>query len=198
VTRAVNWYDVVVVAALLYGVWSGLRAGLMGEIIRVIGLVLMVVLAIKLYEPAGGWVKSHSQLSDETAYLLSFISIAVAVYLISVAARLATHRRMQQLRMGALVENVGGGFAGVVRMAIVMAWVAVVLSLSGGESLQRSVGVESRFGSFVIHQLPVLQSVVEKSLPSNDWFTQSAKRRAETNYESDGATNTNTSTNNNK
>ena len=41
-----------------------------------------------------------------------------------------------------------------------MAWVTVVLSLSGGDSLQRNVGVESRFGSFVIHQLPVLQSVV--------------------------------------
>jgi len=198
VTRAVNWYDVVVVVALLYGMWSGLRAGLMGEIIRVIGLVLMVVLAIELYEPAGNWINNHSQLSDEAAYLLSFISIAVIVYLISVAVRLASHRHMKRLKLNALVENVGGGFAGVIRMAIVMAWVAVVLSLSGGESLQRSVGVESRFGSFVVHQLPALQSVVQKSLPSNDWFTQSAKRRAETNYENDGATNTITSTNNNK
>jgi uncharacterized membrane protein required for colicin V production len=192
VTPAVNWYDLVVVVALLYGVWSGLRAGLMGEIIRVIGLVLMIVLALELYQPAGDWLKNHSQLSDEAAHLLAFVSIAAVVYLISLAARLAMHRRMQQLKLGALVENVGGAFAGVVRMTVIMAWVTVVLSLSGGEFLRRSVGAESRFGSFVVGQLPALKSVVGKSLPRNMWLMQDLKRRAEPNYEEGGATNTNT------
>jgi len=153
---------------------------------------LMVVLAIELYEPAGDWVKNHSQMSDTTAYLLSFISIAVVVYLLSVAVRLATHRRMRQLELAAMVENVGGGFAGVIRMAVVMLWVTVVLSLSGGESLQRSVAVESQFGSFVVHRLPALESVVKKSMPSKDWLADAEKRRAETDYEKDGATNTST------
>jgi uncharacterized membrane protein required for colicin V production len=49
----VNWYDVVVVIALLYGVWSGVRAGLTGEVIRVVGLILMVVVALASYQSAG-------------------------------------------------------------------------------------------------------------------------------------------------
>lgn len=186
-----NWYDVVVVIALLYGVWSGLRSGLMGEIIRVIGLVLMVVLALELQQPFGDWIKNHSQMSDETAYLLAFVSIAVVVYLISVAARLATHRHMQQMKLGALVENVGGGFAGVVRMTLIMAWVSVVLSLSSDGFLRRAVGTESRFGSFVVNQLPGLRSVVDKSLPGKTWVSQDLKRRPEPNLEEGGVTNAN-------
>jgi len=194
VTRAVNWYDVVVFVALLYGVWSGLRAGLMGEIIRVIGLVLMIALAFVLYRPVGDWIGDHSQWSDETAHLIAFVSIAVIVYLISLAVRLATHRHMQQMKLAALVENIGGAFAGVVRMTLIMAWLTVVLSLSGNEFFQRSVGRESRFGSLVVEQLPALKSTVEKSLPKKLWI-EDIKQPAEPHHEDAGATNSDTTTN---
>jgi len=193
VTRVVNWYDVVVVIALLYGVWSGVRAGLTGEVIRVVGLILMVVVALASYQSAGDWMAAHSMMPVETAELLAFLSIAVVVYLISMAVRLAMHRRMKEYRFSALVENVGGGCAGVVRMTVIMAWLTVVLSLSADPSLRRNIDSESCFGSFVVHQLPALQTVVEKSLPKNRWFTQELKRRPESNYEEAGATDTNRS-----
>ena len=192
VTQAVNWYDVVVAAALLYGVWSGLRAGLTGEIIRVVGLVLAVVLALTLYQPVGGWIWRRSQLFQETAQLVALVSIAVVVYLISVAARLATRRRMKEYKFSALLENVGGAFAGVIRMTVIMAWLTLILALSGGSLLGRSVNEESRFGSFVVRQLPALQSMVEKSALRQMRFMPDLKRPPEPNYDEGGATNTNT------
>ena len=191
-TRVVNWYDVVVVLALLYGVWSGVRAGLTGEVIRVIGLILMVAVALTSYQSAGNWMAGHSQMPVETAQLLAFVSIAVVVYLISVAVRLALHRRMLQYKFSALVENVGGGCAGVVRMTVIMAWLTVVLSLSANASVRRNIDGGSCFGSFIVHQLPALQSVVERSLPKSRWITQDLKRRPEPDYEEVGATDTNT------
>lgn len=191
-TRVVNWYDLVVVLALLYGVWGGVRAGLTGEVVRVIGLILMVVVALAAYQPVGDWIMEHSQRTDETAHLLAFVSIAVVVYLISVAVRFALHRRMQQYKFSALMENVGGGCAGVVRMTVIMAWLTVILSLSADEFLRRNIDVESCFGSFIVHHLPALQSVVERSLPKSRWFTQELKRRPEPSYEEGGATDTNT------
>jgi hypothetical protein len=152
----------------------------------------MVLLAVELYQPAGDWLQKHSQLTDETAHLLSFVSIAVVVYLLAVAARLATHRRMQRLEFGSLVENVGGAFAGVIRMTVIMAWVTVVLSLTNNEFLQRNVSGESRFGSFVVAQLPALQSVEEKTMPKKMWLLQDLKRPPDPNYEMGGTTDTNT------
>jgi uncharacterized membrane protein required for colicin V production len=192
VTQAVNWYDVVVAAALLYGVWSGLRVGLTGEIIRVVGLVLAVVLALTLYQPVGDWIWHRCQLSQETAQLVAFVSLAVVVYLISMAVRLATHRHMKQYKFSALLENVGGAFAGMVRMAVIMAWLTLILVLSGMSQLGRSVSEESRFGSFVVRQLPALQSVVQKSLPRQMRIMPDLKRQPEPNYDEVGATNTNT------
>src|SRR6266481_3080614 len=94
------------------------------------GLVLMFVVASAFDESVGDWLYMSSSLSDETAQLVAFVGIAVAVYLITLGIRLKTRQRMQELKVGALLENVGGGFAGVIRMMVFMAWVTVVLSLS--------------------------------------------------------------------
>jgi membrane protein required for colicin V production len=188
VPGTLNWYDFVVIVALLYGVWSGLRAGLTGEIIRVIGLVLMIVLAAEFYLPAGNWLQAHSRLGEEPAYLIAFVSIAVVVHLIALAARLATHKQMQKLKFAAMVENVGGSFAGVIRMAVIMMWLTVLLCLSNSDFWRQTAGEESRFGSFVINQLPAVNNMVKKSLPQKTWLSD-LKRRPEPNYEEAGSTN---------
>lgn len=184
-----NWYDLVVIGALLFGVWSGLRAGLSGEIIRVIGLVLMIVLAAEFYLPAGNWLRTHSQLGEEFAYLVAFVSIAVTVHLVALAVRLATHRQMQKLKFAAIVENVGGSFAGVIRMAVIMTWLTVLLCLSESHFWRRTAGEESRFGSFVVGHLPAVDAVVKKNFADKTWFLNDLKRRAEPNYEEAGSTN---------
>ncbi len=188
--QALNWYDFVVIVALLYGAWSGLRAGLTGEIIRVIGLVLMVVLAFQFYLTVGNWLQTHSSLSAETANLIAFVSIAVAVHLIALATRLATHRRMQKLKFTALLENVGGSLAGVVRMIVIMAWLTAFVFLWGNDFWRRAVGEQSRFGSFVAEQVPAVKAMVEKSFPEKKTrLLPDLKRRPEPNYEEVGSTN---------
>jgi membrane protein required for colicin V production len=188
VPGTINWYDFVVVVALLYGVWSGLRAGLTGEIIRVVGLVLMIVLAAEFYLPVGNWLHEHSPLGQDVSYLIAFVGIAVVVHLIALAARLATHKRMQKLKFAAMVENVGGSLAGVIRMAVIMTWLTILLCLSNSGFWHHTVGEESRFGSFVINQLPAVNNMVKRSFPEKSWLTD-LKRAPEPNYEDVGSTN---------
>jgi len=189
VLGTLNWYDLVVIVALLYGIWSGLRAGLTGEIIRVIGLVLMIVLAIEFYLPAGDWLQSQFHMDSEVSYLLAFVGIAVVVHLIALAIRLATHKEMQKLKMAAMVENVGGSFAGVVRMTLIMTWVTVLLCLSDSPFWRHTVGEESRFGAFVINQIPAVKNIVEKSIPQKTWLSDLKRRPEQNYYEESGATN---------
>jgi uncharacterized membrane protein required for colicin V production len=186
----VNWYDVVVVAAMFYGVWSGIRAGLMGELIRVIGLVLMLVLAAQFHQPLGDWINANSPFPDDASQLIAFVSIAVVIYLFTVWIRLATRKRMLEVKTSPMVENVGGGFAGAVRMVLIMAWVTVALSLSMASSLRDEVGERSYFGSLVLNNLPTVRAAMEKDLPEKVWFLQDVKRRQEPNYETGGPTNT--------
>ena len=120
----------------------------------------MIVVASASDESVGDWLHMSSSLSDETAQLVAFVDIAVVVYLITLGIRLKTRQRMQELKVGALLENVGGGFAGVIRMMVIMAWVTVVLSLSTSGFLADQVGMNSRFGSLVLDQLPALRAVM--------------------------------------
>jgi uncharacterized membrane protein required for colicin V production len=182
-----NWYDLLIVAALIYGVWNGVRTGLSGEIIRVIGLVLMVLLALSFYIPVGKWLQQRTQWAEEPANLAAFLGIAIGVYLISVIARVTAHRWMKKLSFTAAVENVGGGAAGLLRMAVIMAWVSVGLSLTRSEFWHHEVAHESKFGSYVVEQFPAVAAVVEKQFPEKMWFLQKLKRRAEPTADEAGA-----------
>ena len=185
-----NWYDFVVIAALIYGAWSGLRAGLTGEIIRVIGLVLMIVLAFQFYQAFGNWLRAHSPLNEEVVYLIAFVSIAVVVHLLALATRLAAHRHMQKLKLAALIENVGGCLAGVVRMVAIMAGVTALACLSGKDFWRHQIGEQSRFGSFVAEQVPTVKAMIDTSLPGKKTgLMPDLKRPPEPNYEEVGSSN---------
>jgi uncharacterized membrane protein required for colicin V production len=160
-----NWYDIVVLVALLYGVWSGLRTGFSGEIIRVLGLVLMVVLALAFYLPLGAWLQHQTNLTDELANLLAFLSIAVVVYVIATAVRMAVHRRVQQLGTTALIENVGGAVAGCLRMGVLMAWLTVMLALISSPFWHQQIARNSFFGSYVVSEVPAVADFLEKKFP---------------------------------
>jgi uncharacterized membrane protein required for colicin V production len=181
----INWYDIVVVGALFYGVWSGIRAGLTGEIIRVVGLVLMIVLASEFHQTVGDWLNANSPLPDDAAQAVAFVGIAVVVYLITLAIRLRTSKRMQELKVAALLENVGGGFAGAIRMVIIMAWISVILSLSMSGFMADQVGVRSRFGSLVLDQLPAVRAAM-----NNSWFSPKARPQPEPSHEESSSSST--------
>ncbi len=172
----VNWYDVVVLVALLYGIWSGLRAGFSGEIIRVLGLVLMIVLALAFYLPLGAWLQRVSNLTVELANLLAFLSIAVVVYAAATAVRVAVHRRLQELGTTAVLENVGGAVAGCLRMAVLMAWLSVMVVLIGSPFWHQQVARDSFFGSRVVSEVPVVADFLEKKFPEKTQMLEDLRR----------------------
>lgn len=182
-----NWYDVVVLGALLYGAWSGVRKGFSGEIIRVIGLVAMVFLALSFYIPVGHWLQQVTGWAEEPANLAAFLAIAVSVYVVAAFVGARIHRRLKKGPFTATVENIGGMLAGVVRMAVVMAWVSVALSLVRSEFWHREISRESKFGSYVVAQFPAVAAMAEKEYPEKLWFLQKLKRRAEPTSDEAGA-----------
>ncbi|NQU10224.1 CvpA family protein, partial [bacterium] len=123
----VNWYDFVVLVVLLFGLWSGVRAGLSSELIATLGLLLVILLAPTCYPPVGAWIQDHSRFAVEHANLLAFVAIAVVIYGLTVILREFTRRRRQRRAWPALIETVGGGLAGILRLAVFMTCVTILL-----------------------------------------------------------------------
>jgi uncharacterized membrane protein required for colicin V production len=174
-----NWYDIVVVAALIYGIVAGVRNGLSGEIILVLGLLLMVALALSFYAGVGEWLRRITGLTVEVANLVAFVSIAVLAYVVTIVVRKVVHRKLKQLTFGAVVENVGGGVAGLLRLLVTMAWLTVVLSLVRSPFWHKQVARNSRFGAFVAEQFPAVAAVAKKEFPEKVWFLRDVQRREE-------------------
>ncbi len=181
-----NWYDIVVGVALLYGVWSGVRTGLFGEVLRVAGIILMVVAAVKLYIPAGDWLRDKTQMAEEPARLVAFVAIALVVYGVTLALRNFITGRVKKFKFLAVVDNLGGAVAGVVRMAVVMAFVTLMISLMRSPFWHQQVSINSVFGSTVVAEFPAVQEVVKKSFPEKLWITEELKRRQEPDVDNAG------------
>ena len=178
--QGVNWYDIVVVVAVLYGLWAGIRAGLTGEIIGVVGLVLMIWLSLQFHTNAGDLLRSLMGWSDVGfSNLVGFAGIAAAVWVLTYIARRKVHERMLKLKLASVVENGGGAFAGMVRMVVVMIFTTVVASLTRSAWLHRHVVNDSRFGSLIAERFPSVKSAVEKSFPEKLWPLGEIKRREE-------------------
>jgi uncharacterized membrane protein required for colicin V production len=182
-----NWYDIVAIAALIYGVFAGIRNGFSGEVIMVLGLLLMVVLALSFYARGGGWLMEVSGMTVELANLVAFISIAMLVYVVTLVIRMMVHRKLKQMKFAAAVENIGGGVAGFLRMLVVMAWLTVVLSLTRSPFLHEQVAHNSRFGAFVVEQFPAVAAVAKKQFPEKVWLLKDLKRPKEPGIDEDSS-----------
>jgi membrane protein required for colicin V production len=181
-----NWYDIVVVVALLYGVWSGVRMGLFGEILRVVGMILTVVAAMHFCEPAGAWLKGVTGIAGEPARLTAFVAIAVAVWLIMLLVRNFITGKVKKFKFWAMIDNLGGAVAGLARMIVVMTAVTIGISLMRSPFWHNQVSTNSIFGSTVVAQFPSVAEVVKKKFPEKLWMTEELQRREELDIENSG------------
>jgi uncharacterized membrane protein required for colicin V production len=165
-----NWYDFVVLLALIFGVWSGIRAGFLGEIIRAIGLVVMAIVALVYYERAGSWLHASSGLAAEPSNLISFVVLAAGVYLLFVGLRSLLHRKMKKASTPAFVENTGGGVLGTVRMLTIMICITIGLTLVRSPFWHQQIAQDSRFGSYVVGKFPAVESLTHSNYEEKLWF----------------------------
>ena len=179
ITFETHWYDVVVVVALLIGLWSGMRTGYSGEVLRSVGLVLAVIAGMGYYAAAGQWLTKYSSLVPERANLVMFVVIVLGVYVVFGLAQLVVERWTRNRPLSAFTENLGGAVAGLVRMGAIMVAVTVYFCLLQSEFWHEQVGRESRFGQRVVQQFPDLAPVVQKREVEKIWFLREPKRRPE-------------------
>jgi uncharacterized membrane protein required for colicin V production len=178
-----NWFDIVWVLALLFGVWSGLRSGALGEVVRLVSWVLMIWLAVTLYVPVGDWLKARTGFAEEPARLLAFVGLVLGVYLVSLAIRRVLQRWTRKSPSAAFLENFGGMMLGVVRMGIVMACLTIWLSLMRSPFWHRHVSKESQFGAAVVKMIPSVKAVTEKTFPERFPLFRDIERPIESDVE---------------
>jgi membrane protein required for colicin V production len=80
------WIDISLVILLIYGIWKGLKQGLIISVFTLLAWVVGILAAIKLSSEASQWIQQqfdiHSNYLPVISFLAVFFIIALIIYLI--------------------------------------------------------------------------------------------------------------------
>jgi uncharacterized membrane protein required for colicin V production len=152
-----NWVDALIVITLLWFTYAAFHAGLIREVITIIGAIAAVALAGLFYEDLAVDIKVAVD-DEETARLVAFAVIFGAVVLASQLTALFLKQAASLLLLG-LADSVGGA-----AMGFLKGFVFVEIALIAGITFA-SLGVQeaiddSSFATFFLDVLPVLKTIL--------------------------------------
>jgi len=152
-----NWVDVLIVVTLLWFTYAAFHAGLIREVITIVGAIAAVALAGLFYEDLAVDIKVGVD-DEETARLIAFAIIFGAVVLASQLTALFLKQAASLLLLG-LADSVGGAMIGFLK-----GFIFVEIALIAGITFT-SLGVEeaingSSFATFFLDAIPVLKTIL--------------------------------------
>lgn len=149
-----NAVDLVLIVLLLAFTVRGVIKGLSGEVAGLVGMAVVLAGGWKLYEPLSAALLKHTRLEDpQTSQLLAYI-LAVVVLLIAVNLLMLLVRKVLNKVFDGPVERIGGGIAGFLKTAAVLAIILFGVQLSGHAFLMKHFIEDSWIGRTVGVRIP--------------------------------------------
>ena len=154
-----NWYDLVILVALAWGIWHGKRWGLSEKATTTVGSLLVLAATLKFYLPVYKWMQDRHCFELEALGAAAVLAIAVGIYLPVLLVRWRLSRWIQSHLFPQSVEKYGGAVLGLVSMTALIAWLSVGLLLTCGRSAHREVVQDSWLGSRIVNRLPAVAAL---------------------------------------
>ncbi len=89
-----NWFDLVLVAVLIMGIFRGRKRGMSEELMPVLQWVGIVIACSIAYQPLGVWLADVSLMSQLMGYLVAYLVTAAGVALAFVFFKRALHGKL--------------------------------------------------------------------------------------------------------
>ena len=163
--RLVNFIDIVLGLSLLYGLFKGVKNGLLVEVASILALVAGLYGAIHFSYIVGNYLSAHFDWNEGTMTLLSFIiTFFIIVTLVILAAKLLT--KVAEIAMLGLLNKVAGGVFGTLKVAIILGALLIFL-----ESVNKNFNVineDARENSVLYEPIRNIGNLVFKAVIRND------------------------------
>ena len=121
-----NFIDIILGLLLLYGLYKGVRNGLLVEIASILALVAGLYGAIHFSYLVGDYMALHFDWNEKTMSLVSFIlTFFIIVILVVLAAKFLT--KIAELAMLGLLNRIAGGLFGLLKVGIILGALLIFL-----------------------------------------------------------------------
>ena len=153
-----NMFTVVEAGALVLVLWEflwGLKRGLSGELLRLIGTVIVLAAGLRFYQTLGRLLTDNTRLAEdpELALAVAFLLIVVCFALLFLIVRLIL-RLLMSVKFNDKIDRSGGGFAGILRGVLMALLCVYVIGLWPHEYLRNVVREQSIVGRKVFQYAP--------------------------------------------
>ncbi|MCU0784553.1 MAG: CvpA family protein [Verrucomicrobia bacterium] len=89
-----NWFDLVLVAVLIMGIFRGRKRGMSEELMTMLQWIVTVIVCSIGYQPVGVWLANVSLLSLLASYLVAYLLTALGVALAFVIFKRVLHGKL--------------------------------------------------------------------------------------------------------
>ncbi|HEX5370862.1 MAG TPA: CvpA family protein [Dehalococcoidia bacterium] len=152
-----NWVDIAIVATIIWFTYAAFHAGLIREVITIVGAIFAVALAGLFYRDLTPDVKVAVN-DEETARLIAFAIIFGCVVLASQLLAMFIKTASSVFMLG-MFDSMGGAFIGLIK-AFVFIEIALIIAITF-ENLHLQKAVDnSAFAGFFLNALPILKHIL--------------------------------------
>jgi len=163
-----NWFDLVLVAVLIMGIFRGRKRGMSEELMPVLQWVGILIAGSIAYQPLGAWLADVSLMSQLVSYLVAYLLTAAGVALAFVLFKRAFHGKLIGSDAFGKAEYYLGMPAGMLRFGCVLLAGLALLNAPLYTQQEIQAYKEFQIKNFDSEFFPGLQSlqayVFEKSL----------------------------------
>jgi uncharacterized membrane protein required for colicin V production len=89
-----NWFDLVLVAVLIMGIFRGRKRGMSEELMTVLQWVTIIIVCSIAYQPLGDWLTVVSLLNRLSSYVVAYLVTVVGVSLAFVLIKRLFHGKL--------------------------------------------------------------------------------------------------------
>ncbi|MBT8280398.1 MAG: CvpA family protein [Muriicola sp.] len=160
-----SFIDIVLGLLLLYGLFKGIKNGLVIEIASILALVAGLYGAIHFSYIVGNYLASQWDWNERTMSLASFIiTFFVIVIAVITAGRLLT--KIAEIAMLGLLNKIAGGLFGALKVAIILG--AMLIFLESVNKSLKLVNEDTKAESVLYEPIRNLGELVFSAVIKND------------------------------
>ncbi len=152
-----DWVDFAIVAAIIWFTYAAFHAGLIREVVTIIGAIFAVALAGLFYRDLTPDVKVAVN-NEETARLIAFAIIFGCVVLASQLIAMFLKATASVFMLG-VFDSMGGALVGLLKAFVFIEIFLIVGITFENLHLQRPID-NSAFAGFFLNALPVLKHIL--------------------------------------
>jgi membrane protein required for colicin V production len=152
-----NWVDLVIVVLIAWFTFSAFSAGIIREMVTIVGVALGVVLAGLFYKDLADDVRLAVD-ADHAPEIIAFLVIFGACFLAGQLAAMVLKQTASLLMLGTFDHLLGAVF-GFVKGMVVVELILILFVTFPAWDLRNTID-QSMFGPLFLHGIPVLTRVL--------------------------------------